>query len=439
MTVFDTDLVRRLHRMAGDQLADEGHSHLDTVGERLRFEAAAVQVVQDYSVGERMRAAGLPPLSPEDERALTEAIVARMYGAGPLQNLLAIDTIEDIHINGWQNVFVVHADGTKEQLDPIIGSDEELIELIQQVATYSGINSRPFDAANPQLDLRLPDGSRLSATMGVCVAPVVSIRRNRFEEVTLADLVEGKTITQEVADFLKAAVRAKANIMIAGATGAGKTTMLRALANEIDSLERIVTVEKALEVGLSSRRTSTGEPRHPDLVEFEERMANSEGAGAVLMSELVRRSLRMSPDRVIVGEVLGPEIITMLNAMTQGNDGSLSTIHARSSREVFERITTYALQSEDRMPKEAALALIKGGLDFVLFLARDRRSRQRRLVSLLEVVGIHDSVISATEVFRYDRGADRAVRDPEMAIARAEELEDAGWVDGDGKGWGEWK
>ncbi|WP_344057148.1 CpaF family protein, partial [Microbispora corallina] len=244
-------------------------------------------------------------------------------------------------------------------------SDEELIELIQILAAYSGLSSRPFDTANPQLDLRLPDGSRLSAVMDVTVRPALSIRRARLGKVFLSDLIGNGTLTPELGRFLSAAVAARKNIMIAGSTNAGKTTLLRALANEIPANERLITVERALELGLDQFPEL-----HPNVVAFEHRLPNSEGQGEITMAELVRRSLRMNPSRVIVGEVLGDEIVTMLNAMTQGNDGSLSTIHANSSMEVFNRIATYALQAEERLPIEATHMLIAGAIDFVVFIEK---------------------------------------------------------------------
>ena len=213
--------------------------------------------------------------------------------------------------------------------------------------------------------------------------PSVSIRKARLGRVFLDDLVANGTMTPELAAFLTAAVAARKNIMIAGATNAGKTTLLRALANEIPPWERLVTVERALELGLGEFQDL-----HPNVVAFEERLPNSEGLGGVTMAELVRRSLRMNPSRVIVGEVLGDEIVTMLNAMSQGNDGSLSTIHANSSLEVFNRIATYAIQASERLPIEATQMLIAGALDFVVFLRKrndyaegggwpDRRERPR--------------------------------------------------------------
>jgi Flp pilus assembly CpaF family ATPase len=216
--------------------------------------------------------------------------------------------------------------------------------------------------------------------------------------VFLADLVGNGTMSPEVGSFLAAAIGARKNIMIAGATNAGKTTLLRALANQIPSHERLITVERALELGLDQFPEL-----HPNVVAFEERLPNSEGQGAISMAELVRRSLRMNPSRVIVGEVLGDEIVTMLNAMTQGNDGSLSTIHANSSLEVFNRISTYAIQAAERLPIDATHMLIAGAIDFVVFQEKRndyaRGGTMRRFVSSIrEVTGVDGRVLSS-EVF----------------------------------------
>ena len=186
--------------------------------------------------------------------------------------------------------------------------------------------------------------------------------------------------------------------MIAGATNAGKTTLLRALANEIPPIERLVTVERAMELGLEHFVDL-----HPNVVAFEERLPNSEGQGAVSMAELVRRSLRMNPSRVIVGEVLGDEIVTMLNAMSQGNDGSLSTIHANSSMEVFNRICTYALQAEENLPVEATHMLIAGSINFVVFVRKATTTTRAACCAatssrVREVTGVDGRVLSS-EVF----------------------------------------
>lgn len=343
-------------------------------------------------------AAGRTPPTPQEDQEIADGIHAALFGVGRLQPLLDDPMVENIDINGCDQVFVGYADGREVRMPPVAESDEELVELVQILGAYSGLTSRPFDTSNPQLDLRLPDGSRLSAVMGVCARPALSIRRARLSRVTLDQLVGNGSMTADLAGFLSAAVLARKNIMIAGATNAGKTTLLRALANEIPPYERLITVERALELGLGEFADL-----HPNVVALEERLPNSEGVGAIGMAELVRRSLRMNPSRVIVGEVLGDEIVTMLNAMSQGNNGSLSTIHANSSLEVFNRIATYAIQSAERLPQDATMMLIAGAIDFVVFVERRNEfaggGRLRRIVtSVREVNGVDGRVLSS-EVF----------------------------------------
>ncbi|WP_029287088.1 CpaF family protein [Cellulomonas sp. HZM] len=400
---LDQALVRRLREEVADVLArqrrDDAASGLPPMSaeDERQFARAVIGRVLDAHARAEM-ASGRTPPSPHDEEEISAGIHAALYGVGRLQPLLDDPDVENVDINGCDNVFVQFADGREERWAPVAESDDELVELVQILGAYSGLTSRPFDSANPQLDLRLPDGSRLSAVMDVCSRPSISIRRARLSRVHLDDLVRYGSVTPDVAAFLSAAVAARKNIMIAGATNAGKTTMLRALANEIDPTERLITVERALELGLGEFPEL-----HPNVVAFEERLPNSEGNGGIPMSELVRRSLRMNPSRVIVGEVLGDEIVTMLNAMSQGNDGSLSTIHANSSIEVFNRISTYAIQSVERLPVEATMMLIAGAIDFVVFVQKHNEyaagGRLRRYVaSIREVNGVDGRVLSS-EVF----------------------------------------
>src|SRR5579875_812997 len=432
---MDHSVVKRLRGEVGDQLAEQrrldaatGIPPMSGEDERQFARAIISQVLEEYARGEIT--AGRPPLNAQDEEELAEAIHAALFGVGRLQPLLEDQQIENIDINGCDRVFLGYADGREELGDPVADSDQELIELIQVLAAYSGLSSRPFDTANPQLDLRLPDGSRLSAVMDVTLRPAISIRRARMGKVFLADLVGNGSMSPEVASFLAAAVLARKNIMIAGATNAGKTTLLRALANQIPPEERLITVERALELGLDHYPEL-----HPNVVAFEERLPNSEGNGAITMADLVRRSLRMNPSRVIVGEVLGDEIVTMLNAMTQGNDGSLSTIHANSSLEVFNRISTYAIQSQERLPVEATHMLIAGAIDFVVFQEKrneySRGGRLRRFISSIrEVTGVDGRVLSS-EVFT--PGPDgRAV--PHAPVSCIEELVHYGY-DPSRRGW----
>ena len=400
---MDHGLVKRLRAEVGDRLA--GQRRLDAASgvlamsgedERQFARALIAQVLEEHARNEIT--AGRVPFTAQEEEELAAAIHAALFGVGRLQPLLDDPQLENIDINGCDRVFLGHADGSEVMADPVADSDEELVELIQALAAYSGLSSRPFDTANPQLDIRLPDGSRLSAVMDVTLRPAVSIRRARLGKVFLADLVGNGTMSGEVASFLAAATSARKNIMIAGATNAGKTTLLRAIVNQIPPGERLITVERALELGIDHFPEL-----HPNVVAFEERLPNSEGQGGISMAGLVRRSLRMNPSRVIVGEVLGDEIVTMLNAMTQGNDGSLSTIHANSSLEVFNRISTYAIQSAERLPVEATHMLIAGAVDFVVFIEKRndyaRGGRLRRFVSSIrEVTGVDGRVLSS-EVF----------------------------------------
>ncbi|MBA4608572.1 CpaF family protein [Aeromicrobium sp. Marseille-Q0843] len=400
---MDQQLLRTLREEVAAALARQrredaaaGLPQMSSEDERQFARAIIARVLESYARQEI--AAGRAPLSGAEEAELADGIHAALYGVGRLQPLLDDPEVENIDINGYDNVFVGYANGEERRMPPVAESDDELVELVQVLGAYSGLTSRPFDTANPQLDLRLPDGSRLSAVMGVTPRPSLSIRRARLARVSLDMLVESGTMTPELASFLSAAIAARKNIMIAGATNAGKTTLLRALANEIQPQERLITVERALELGLGEFPDL-----HPNVVAFEERLPNSEGQGAIHMSELVRRSLRMNPSRVIVGEVLGDEIVTMLNAMSQGNDGSLSTIHANSSLEVFNRICTYAIQSAERLPADATMMLIAGAIDFVIFVERRNEFQsggglRRVITSVREVNGVDGRVLSS-EVF----------------------------------------
>src|SRR5487761_829811 len=404
---MDHSVVKRLRGDVGDRLAEQrrtdaaaGLPPMSGEDERQFARALIAQILEEHARSEIT--VGRPPPNAAEEEELAAAIHAALFGVGRLQPLLEDQQIENIDINGCDRIFLGYADGREEMGEPVAESDEELVELIQILAAYSGLSSRPFDTANPQLDLRLPDGSRMSAVMDVTLRPAISIRRARMGKVFLADLVGNGTMTPDLASFLAAAIGARKNIMIAGATNAGKTTLLRALANQIPAQERLVTVERALELGLDQFPEL-----HPNVVAFEERLPNSEGQGAISMAELVRRSLRMKPSRVIVGEVLGDEIVTMLNAMTQGNDGSLSTIHANSSLEVFNRIATYAIQAQERLPVEATHMLIAGAIDFVVFVEKRNEyqlgGRLRRFVSSIrEVTGVDGRVLSS-EVFAAGR------------------------------------
>jgi len=432
----DHTLVKRFRQEVGDRLAQQrrldaesGVPPMSGEDERQFARALIAQVIEQHARTE-ITSGGRAP-SAEEEEELAGAVHAALFGVGRLQPLLDDHEIENIDINGCDQVFVGYADGREEMGEPVADSDEELVDRIQILAAYSGLSSRSFDTANPQLDLRLPDGSRLSAVMDVTIRPAVSIRRARMGKVFLSDLVGNGTLTPELGTFLAAAVAARKNIMISGATNAGKTTLLRAVANQIPADERLITVERALELGLDHFAEL-----HPNVVALEERLPNMEGQGAISMAELVRRSLRMNPSRVIVGEVLGDEIVTMLNAMTQGNDGSLSTIHANSSMEVFNRIATYAIQSAERLPVEATHMLIAGAIDFVVFIEKrnyyTRGGQLRRFVSSVREVTGCDGRVLSSEVFT--RGPD-CTAVPHAPLSCLDELAEYGYDPTRGRVW----
>ena len=356
---------------------------------------------------------------------LIMAVDAAMYAAGELQELLDDDQVENIDINSCDEVFITYADRGKVRGAPIAATDEDLIQIVQNLAAYASINPRPFTRANPELDLRLPDGSRLSAVMGASERPVVSIRRNRYPQMFLSGLVGLGTISEQLAVFLQAAVRARMNVVIAGATDAGKTTVLRACINCIPADERLITVERSLELGL--RRQGL----HSDVVEWEEVLPDAEGHGGVTIQQLVRRTRRHNPSRVIVGEVLGPEVVEMLSAMSQGNNGSLSTLHARSAADVFAKLAQYAEQYE-RIDNRVAHSLIAGAVDFVVFIRKNRHLGGRRCVTeVVEVSGAPDGRVASSRIFAPSPWDGRALRVEDVAITteRLEELSDAGYDD----------
>lgn len=403
--------------------AEAGRPDLDTDDERQLARSLISRAVAEHRraqllVGHAAVSSG------EDDALLTGAIEAALFGLGRLEPILTDPTCVHVEINGCDRVWLYREDGRIDPGPPVADSDAELIEWVRTAATYSGLASRPFDTANPWLELRLPDGSRLCALMSVVERPVVSIRLFRSQRVTLDDLAARGSFDPRLHAFLRAAVRARLNIVVSGETFSGKTTLLRALGNAIGYEERIVTCEHFLELGFD---------RHPelhrDVVAMEERLPNAEGIGAITLHELVEHSRRLNPDRLIVGEVIGGEIIAMLDAMTQGEDGSLSTIHARDSRGVFDRISTYALTSPHRMPVEASGMLLSGALDLVVHMSKARLDDGRmfrHVSSVREVLGFDGRQVLSSEVYATAPGAHTAAPAAPLSPARSARLRDAG-------------
>ena len=329
--------------------------------------------------------------NPDDRQVIDEAI-AQVLGLGRLEPLLEDDDISDIHIRGNFPVLVKTRNGERREHPPIVQTDAELVDLIRRMASRMGHREQRFDPAHPELNLQLPDGSRLFAAMEISSHPTLVIRRHRFEFSAISELVERRMMEPEVGSFLAAAVRSRKNIIVAGGTGSGKTTLLRALINEIGPLERIVTIEDAYELGIDHFQSA-----HPDHDALQARTANIEGQGEITMADLTRMALRMDPDRVIVGEVRGGEAFPMLLAMSQGNNGSMCTLHADSARSVFPKLLAYVSMASTGVPTETVNLLIASAIHFVVHI--EVRDNVRRITSIHEVVDADGTAIVSNEVY----------------------------------------
>ena len=407
-----------------ERLAEYAHAReaagLPPEDERQRRESTARLVAEEldrYARGEL--AAGRTSPSEAVEAEASQLVLDALLGAGALERLLADPQVENISVNGADRVWLRYADGSKRRGPAVAASDEDLVELVRLLGARAGAEERRFDRARPCLNLQLPDGSRLFAAMGVTRRVSLSIRKHRFTAATLADLVRLGVCDESMARFLAALVRARKNVIIAGGTNVGKTTFLRALASQIPPEERLVTIEDTFELGLGE-----DERAHPDVVAMQAREANIEGHGAVDQAELVRWGLRMAPDRVIVGEIRGSEVVPMCNAMSQGNDGSLSTIHSSTSRGVFTKLAAYAAQSPERLSPEATNLLVASAVHFVIHLGWDV-GRRRVVDSVREVLDADGAQVVSNEVFRPGPGG-RAVPGTPLRAETLRELEAAG-------------
>jgi pilus assembly protein CpaF len=374
------------------------------------------EAIRAHSETELMADRGL--LGREVEMRVIGEVVNELFGMAGLQPLLDDPTIETINANRFDRVFVQYDDGRHTQVPPIAASNEELTDLVRLLAARASSQERRFDLGSPAVNLQLPGGERLFAVMGLTAGGVtsLSIRRHGYLTVTLPQLRVRGTLDPGLEQFLRALVRARKNVLITGGTGAGKTTLLRGLASEMDPLERLVTIEDAFELGLDRDPAL-----HADVTAFQAREPNVEGEGAVSQAELVRWGLRMSPDRVIVGEIRGPEVIPMCNAMSQGNDGSMATLHASSSRIAFTRLASYAAQGPERLPVEVTNLLVASAVHFVVHLSRGPDKTTRVVSSIREVVGADGNQIISNEVYR--PGPDRRAR-PVAGALRTDTLDD---------------
>jgi pilus assembly protein CpaF len=295
---------------------------------------------------------------------LVDDLSDELFGLGPLEPLLRDPEISEIMVNGSREVFV-EREGLVEPIVMDLGNDDRVVALVRRA--ISPLNLR-LDETSPMVDARLPDGSRLNAVIPpLCLnGPAVTIRKFRERPFTVSELIANGTVTREMASFLADAVRHRANILVSGGTGSGKTTLLNVLSSFIPGAERLITIEDAAELKIE----------HDHVISLESRPPNIEGRGEVTVRDLVRNSLRMRPDRIIVGEVRGAEALDMLQAMNTGHPGSLSTAHANSPRDLLDRLETMVLMSEVNLDITAVRRQIASALDLVLHTQRSDAGRR---------------------------------------------------------------
>jgi len=387
----DQVLVATIRAEVAETLSARGIEHLALPDREALTDELVARALEAHA--HRCLANADDPLTLDQEAAIAAAVRAELFGLGRLEPLLADSSITDIHVVGCDQVILDIADGSKAEVEPVVGSDDELIDLIRIIGRNEGIAERRFDFAHPQLNQQLRDGSRLFAVAWVTRRPHLFIRRHRLIDVTLSDLVRLGTLSEPLADFLVSAVKARRNILVAGGMGAGKTTLLRALLAEAAPEERIVTVETDYELALDRFPE-----RHPDLIALEAREANVEGAGMITCADLVRWAMRMAASRIAVGEVLGSEVIPMLNAMNSGAAGSMCTVHANSSADALGKLALLAIQAPEHLEIPHTYALAAQALDLVVFMATDARGR-RLIQSVREVTGSDGSQMITNEIW----------------------------------------
>jgi pilus assembly protein CpaF len=330
------------------------------------------------------------PLSFAERERLAREILDEIFGLGPLEPLLKDPTISDILVNRFDRVYVERA-GKIEPTGLSFKDDQHLMQIIDRIVSRVG---RRVDESSPMVDARLIDGSRVNAIIPPLAidGPCLSIRRFGRDPVTARNMIENKTLTEPMLELLSAMVKGRLNILISGGTGAGKTTLLNVLSGYIPNSERIVTIEDAAELQLKQEH----------VVRLETRPPNIEGKGAVRQRQLVINSLRMRPDRIVVGEVRGEEAFDMLQAMNTGHEGSLTTVHANSQRDALARIENMFSMANLNIPERAVRSQISAAIHAVVQIAR-LSDGTRKVISITEVTGVADELIAMQDIFLFER------------------------------------
>lgn len=362
-----------------------------------RFDIAAIESTSSDQLRRRLKAT-VEGLLAEESYAFNDAerkqivvdIQNEVTGLGPLEPLLSDPSVSDILVNGHAQIFVERR-GRLEKTDVMFIDDAHLLKIIQRIVARVG---RRIDESNPMVDARLPDGSRVNAVIPPLAldGPMLSIRRFSAVPLMMRDLIGSLTLDDDMAQIIEGLVKARVNILISGGTGTGKTTLLNVLSGAIPESERIVTIEDAAELRL----------QQPHVVRLETRVANIEGAGEVTQRSLLRNCLRMRPDRIVVGEVRGAEVLDMLQAMNTGHEGSMTTIHANSPRDALIRLENMVGMSGMTIPSQAFRQQIVAAISVVIQVARLGDGR-RKIVSIQEITGMNADAISMQEIFAFEQ------------------------------------
>ena len=374
------EIKLELHRALLDNLNLAALEHASEQDLRQEIIAITGEVLEEKNI----------LLNREDRQTLNQELFDEVTGLGPLETLLKDDTVNDILVNGPKQIFVERAG--KLQLTDITFKDERhLLRIIDKIVSAVG---RRVDESNPYVDARLQDGSRFNAMVPPIAVDgsLVSIRKFKKDKLGVDDLVQFGAFTEEMAAYLQAAVATRLNVIVSGGTGSGKTTTLNALSSFIDNAERILTIEDTAELQLQQTHVGRMESRPP----------NVEGKGEVSPRDCLKNALRMRPDRIIVGETRGEEVIDMLQAMNTGHDGSMTTIHANSARDGISRLENMIAMAGIEMPIKAVRSQISSAVNLIVQASR-LQDGSRRMTSITEITGMEGDVISMQEIFRYQR------------------------------------